>query len=187
MLLYKIALFLHVSGALMLCTAMAIEWLGVINIRKVDTLEGIREFVLNYSRLKKIGGAAIILILIPGIYMMVVVWHGAAWIMIGFIGLILLGAIGGGITGRKMRAIENLLTDKNTMTPQLETFLSDKAFLFSIKIRTAIFLGIIFLMTVKTDLVDSLITLAAAIVFGFVPLKVKTFSKEIQNIEQELN
>ncbi len=185
--LYKIALFLHVTGSLMLCGAIAIEWLCLVNIRKTEVIESVKQSIINYSKLSVIGPIAIGLILIPGIYMMAAVWHGAAWILMGFLGLVFIGVLGGSITGRKMRNIKKMLSNESVMEPKLKSSLTDKALLFSIKIRTTIFLGIIFLMTIKPALPGSLITLAASIALGFVPLKAGIHTREIKNVKHELN
>lgn len=83
--LYKIALFLHVIGALLVCAAIAIEWLCIINIRKAGTIERIKDSVLNFSKIGKIGDTGALLILVPGIYMMVAVWHDAKWGVFGLL------------------------------------------------------------------------------------------------------
>jgi hypothetical protein len=178
--LYKLALFLHVAGALLLCSAIVIEWLCVINIRKMKNIENVKEWVSNYLKLTILGPAVIGLILISGIYMMIVVWHDTAWIIFGFIGIILIAVIGGSIIGRKMRIINKMIPNENNISGRLEPLLTDKAFLFSIKIRTAIFIGIIFLMTYKPELAGSIITLITSIVLGFVPLG-KDSSLKIRN------
>jgi|GEM_PF-4333499 len=69
--LYKIVLFLHVSGALLLFAAITIEWFFIMNIRKAGSLENIKGSLTLYSFFSKIGQISMILILFPGIYMMV--------------------------------------------------------------------------------------------------------------------
>ncbi len=171
--LYRIALFLHVTGALMLFAAIAIEWLFVINIRKAMAIENIKKSYLNYPKLTAIGSIAIFLILIPGIYMTAVVWKNASWILIAFIGMILLAVIGGALTGRKMKGIKKVISNENNISPALRSLLNDNSLILSLKIRTAVLMGIIYLMTVKPDLTGSVLTLIVSIILGFIPIKTK--------------
>jgi hypothetical protein len=174
--LYKIALFLHVTGALLLFAALAIEWLCIANIKKARTIEHIKESVLNYSKAGALGGIAAILILVPGIYMMVTVWNDARWGMGGFLGLILIGQIGNIVIGRKMKKVKTILKTGNGESQALATLLQNKSFWLVAKVRTAIFFGVIFLMTVKPGLEGSIITLAVSILLGALPLRVKNYT-----------
>ena len=169
--LYKIALFLHIIGALMLCAAIAIEWLCIINLKKADTIAAIKASISNYSRLGIIGGLSMALILIPGIYMMVTVWQEAAWIIISFIALILIGVIGGAVSGRKMNKVKKVLKNEDSGSSKLRELLQGDALWVSIKLRTAIFIGVIFMMTIKTDLPGSILTLCISALAGFLPLQ----------------
>lgn len=157
----------------MLFGAMAIEWLHVINFRKAETVENVLKSVSNYSKMNIIGSIALVLVLIPGVYMMVVAWTTAMWASIGFIGLLLMGAFSGMITSRKIKQIKKMLPGESTVGPKLKSSLTDNALLFSVKIRTTLLVGIIFLMTVKPDLIGSIITIVVSFALGFVPLKIK--------------
>jgi hypothetical protein len=170
--LYKIALFLHVTGALMLCASITIEWLFIINIRKAKTAERIDELVFNYSKAGRVGDIGAILILLPGIYMMVTVWDDARWAILGLFGLILIAIIGGITIGRKMKKTRELIKSENNSLEAL-ALLKDNSLWLSIKIRTAIFFGVIFLMTVKPQLAGSIITIAISIMLGALPLQME--------------
>ena len=185
--IYRIALFLHVTGALMLFAALAIEWLFVINIRKAMAIESIKKSFFNYPKLTAIGSIAIFLILIPGIYMMAVVWKNASWIIIAFIGMILLAIIGGAVTGRKMKAINKIVSNENNVSGELRSLLNNNSLILSLKIRTAVFLGIIYLMTVKPSLTGSIITLIASVIIGFIPLKTNAKTNKFLEAEQKIN
>ena len=181
---YKIALFLHVTGALMLFASMVIEWLSIINIRKASIPENIKTSIFNYSKLAVIGPISILLILIPGIYMMAVVWKNASWIIIAFIGMILLAIIGGAVTGRKMKAINKIVSDENNVSGELRSLLNNNSLILSLKIRTAVFLGIIYLMTVKPSLTGSIVTLIVSVFLGYIPLKTKANTSGVLKAEQ---
>ena len=176
---YRIALFLHVTGALLLFAAMAIEWLFVINIRKATAIENIKKSFFNYAKLKAIGSIAIFLILIPGIYMTALVWKNASWILIAFIGMILLAVIGGALTGRKMKGIKKVVSNENNISAELRSLINDNSLILSLKIRTAVLMGIIYLMTVKPDLTGSILTIIISVILGFIPIKSKADVSEV--------
>lgn len=171
----------------MLCAAIAIEWLCIINIRKADAIDRIKESVFNYSKVGIIGDIAAVLILIPGIYMMVVVWDDARWGIFGLLGLILIGLIGGIVTGRKMKKIRKIIKMENKSSQELGKLLQNNSLWFSIKMRTAIFLGVIFLMTVKPELAGSIITIAISIILGALPLPMRYYPSvtEVKHVMQQ--
>lgn len=168
--LYLVALFLHVAGALMLAAAVGIEWLCVIGLRNAATVESARGSLSTYSKLGMIGGIGTFLILIPGIYMAAVAWHGAGWVAIGFLGLVLIGAIGGIMTGRKMRKMKNDAGGLRDMTSEFRKRTLDNLLVLSIRLRTMLLIGIVYMMTVKTSMSGSIIVLVISIVLGFLPL-----------------
>ena len=183
---YKIALFLHVSGALLLAGVMAIEWIDVIQIRKADIVEKIQDSVLNYANMNKIGGPAMILIIITGFYMAAKAWRGpeSIWMVFGFIGLLLLGAIGGMMTGRKISKVRKMIKKEKSISKEAGILQNDRSIWVSIRLRTAIFLGIIFLMTVQPGLLASILTLVISIILGFIPVNIK--ANTVTNSAQEL-
>lgn len=185
--IYSIALFLHITGALMLFASISIEWLCVINMRNSTVVETIKESIFNYSRLTAINLTAMILILIPGIYMMAVVWKNASWISIAFIGIILLAVVGGAVTGRKMKIIKKIMSKENNISPLLRSLLNDNSLMLSIKMRTTISLGIIFLMAVKPDMIGSIVTLVTSVIIGFLPLKTKTRTSEVMEAGRKVD
>ena len=168
--LYLVALFLHVTGALMLAGAMAIEWLSLIGLRKAASVDRARESLSIYSKLSMVGGIGMFLILIPGIYMGVVAWPNAAWVAIGFVGIILIGAIGGIMNGRKMRTMKEDASGLQDLTPEFRQRAADSSLVLSIRLRTMLLLGIVYMMTVKTAMAASVIVLIVSILLGFFPI-----------------
>lgn len=65
------------------------------------------------------------------------------------------------------------MKENNAHSQELEKLINDNSLWFSIKMRTAIFLGVIFLMTVKPELEGSIITIFVSIILGALPLRMK--------------
>lgn len=168
--LYTISLYLHIVGALTLFFAVGIEWMCLINLRKSETRENVFTWLNYFSVLKKIFPISFFLLLIPGIYMMTEIWMNAAWAIFGIIGLLSLSISGSILSGKKMIAIKKEAAKSEDEFPlsKLLQKVKDKYFWNSFLIRGFVAVGIVFLMTFKTNFVDSVIVLAVSILLGYI-------------------
>ena len=108
-----------------------------------------------------------LVLLIAGFYMTAVAWGGVAWITVAFGSLIVLGVLGGVLTGPRMAAIRHSMGEETgTISPTLYQLIHHPLLSLSIRLRIAMVLGIVFLMSVKPALVESLVTMGVAIVLG---------------------
>ncbi|HEY3062210.1 MAG TPA: hypothetical protein VGL99_24835 [Chloroflexota bacterium] len=164
--LYQIAVFVHVLGAVGLFGAMVLEWVILARIQHIATAEQAREWVGGYSVIRRLSPAALAALLLAGIYMAIVNWGGATWIVVAFIAFLLLPPLGM-ISGLRMPGITRDLEHQHgPLQPALRRRLADPLFLASIQVRTAIAVGILFLMTVKPDMTASIAAIGVAIVVG---------------------
>jgi undecaprenyl pyrophosphate phosphatase UppP len=167
--LYFISLFLHVTGALLYSASLAIEWLSFTKLKKADSSDKFNDWLSIYSSLHMLSGIAWVLILFPGIYLMVFVWHNIAWANIALAGFLLLAIVGSMITGMRMKPIKNEMKN-NGFSEDIKNKLNDQMLNFSLKARTTLTIGIVFLMTIKPGLSDSIMTLVIALLLGFWPV-----------------
>ncbi len=168
--LYLIALFLHVTGALMLAAAVATEWVCLAVLRKSSTSGNAADSLSTYAKASMTGEIGLVIILIPGIYMAAVAWRTAAWVAVGFVALIMIGAIGGAMSGKKIRAMKDDASKLRDITPEFRKRTLDNSLGLSIRLRTFIILGVVFMMTVKPTLAVSLIVLIISVILGFLPI-----------------
>jgi hypothetical protein len=167
--LYSIALFLHVAGALALFAALALEWVGLAGLRRATAVEQVREWGGIWQVLPRIAPIAMATLLISGIYMTAVAWGRTAWwIGLGLAGMVFLGALG----SRSARSLAGVVRDAAAATGPLSAAvrgqLADTRSWASVRIRVAVALGVVFLMTVRPGLAGSLITMGVAAVVGLV-------------------
>jgi hypothetical protein len=183
--LYTISLYLHITGALVLFSAIGIEWMCLTNLRKCESRENIRTWLNHSSVLRKFFSTAFFLLLIPGLYMMFDIWQNAAFAIIGIIGLLVLSISGGAVSGKRLAAIGKAAAKSEAESPTFELLLKvkDKFFWNSFLIRTCVALGIVFLMTVKTDFTNSLIVISISIVLGYLAAKISNPSEAVQRAE----
>jgi hypothetical protein len=165
--LYSAALFLHIVGALGLFAALALEWAGLTNLRRVRSVGQFRDWAGLLQGLRRIGGPSGLTLTITGVYLTVARWGSQPWIILGLIGLVLVAVMGAVVTGRRLGSIAKDLADEVELSPALRRRIQDPVLLLSAWLRTGIGLGTVALMSAKPGLAGSLIILGGA---GFLGL-----------------
>lgn len=165
--LYSIALFLHIVGALGLFVALGLEWASLSYLRRAETVEQAREWLSMLNVQRRIYPISWLAILIPGFYMAAIAWRATAWIPTALGAVVLLAVLGAALTGRRMVPIgQSVATESGSISSPLRQRLDDPLLWASLRIRTAIALGIVFLMSVKPELIGSLLTIGVAVILG---------------------
>jgi hypothetical protein len=134
---YSIALFVHIVGALLLFALLAIEGVGL--------RAGIPTAQLN----RILGPISALAILLPGLYMMKAQWGWAGWIVVGITSWVLIAVVG---------AFTGISVMRGTM--------SNRAATVSWLIRIGMALGVVFDMTVKPDLLLSVVSVLVGVIVG---------------------
>ena len=164
---YSIALFLHIVGALGIFVALGLEWTGLWQIRSVMTPQQVGGWMRILKSVRKFGFASMLTTVVTGIYMMVAVWGGEAWIIVTVGSLVLMIALAQVVTAPRMMAIGRALaTEKAPLSQTFHSLANNPLLWISLQTRVAIALGIIFLKIAKPDWDGSLITIGVAIVLG---------------------
>jgi hypothetical protein len=135
--LYSIALFIHIVGALLLFVLLTIEGIAL--------RQGFRAARLN----RVLGPVSALTILVPGVYMTVSQWGWKGWIVVSITAWVLI-AVAGAATGI------GLLAGR----------LNARAAAASWSIRVGMSLGVVFVMTVKPELLLAMIAVAAGVALG---------------------
>jgi hypothetical protein len=167
MTLYSIVLFLHVVAALAYFVGFGLEWASLVHVRRASTAEQAREWLGLRAWVMPLGLTSLVLILLSGLYMAATLVGWMGWIVVALASLILIAIIGATLTGLRIGAIEKAAAaESGPLSPALRQRLNDPLLLTSIQTRTAIALGIVFLMAVQPDLAGALLTIGIAIVLG---------------------
>ncbi|MFN2190626.1 MAG: hypothetical protein ACK2T3_17840 [Candidatus Promineifilaceae bacterium] len=166
---YSIALYLHIVGALGFFVALGLEWTGLSQLRSAMTLEQARGWMGILKNVRKVGFVSMLTAVITGIYLMVRVWGGEAWIIVTLGSLVLVIALAQVVTAPRMAAIgQALVTEKGPISQNFHNLANNPLLWISIQTRVTIALGIVFLKIAKPDLGGSLLTIGVAIVLGIV-------------------
>lgn len=148
--LYAIAIFLHIVGALALSAAIGLEWAAQHHIRRARTVGQVREWLKLFAAVHRVAGPAAVTILVTGVYMSATQWGRQPWIGLGLVGLVIMAVLAPVLTGRRARTIAQAIpTADGPIPPAVGRRITDPVLRLSLWLRTAIGLGVVYLMAVK--------------------------------------
>lgn len=159
---YNTVLFLHILGAMGMFAVVGLEWTALRPLRRATTSEGVQTWLRVLRPASRLGPASMLTLLLTGFYMTAALRTRMAWVMVSMVGLIVLGILAGGLTGRRIKAIRRGLSasEPGALSPELQRLVRHPALWISLQLRTGLFLGIVFVMTTKPAMLGSLLTLA---------------------------
>jgi hypothetical protein len=168
--LYSLVLFAHIVGVLGMFIGMGLQWMALFSLRHTQSMAQVRAWgrvVAIAGRLGPIAGA---LVIGAGIYLMVAAWRlTTAWIVVALVAIVVMMLFGMGIAARRSKAIGRLAAEQqpsDTISGELRRRIDDPALWVATQVAGAVALGIVFLMTVKPNLLASLLALAVSLVAG---------------------
>jgi hypothetical protein len=165
---YVLLKFVHVLGAVGFFAAFASEWLGAEELRRASAAEQARHAISISNRVRWVGAPSLVLALGSGIYLASSAWSWqVGWIAISLGALLLMPILGGAVNGRKIAALEKALPASGPLDESWRARVGDPLLSLSLRVRIAIALGIVFLMTVKpVETWRALAVMAAAMIAG---------------------
>lgn len=165
---YSLLVFVHVLGAVGLFAAAGIEAVSLGRLRSARTSAGARTWLELVQTSGRLAPAAMLAVLVTGIWMGVTVWGHPWWMLDALLATLAAGALGGAVTGRRMRQLGQALA-VGAGPEKSETFrslLSGRALVVSLRLRLALVIGIVALMTMKPPPLHSAVILAASFAAG---------------------
>ena len=168
MTLYSVLLYVHVVTALGVFAALALEAVTLFRLRQSEASAEVRAWIDLVPGLPQMTMATFVLLLLSGIYLTVQIsgWT-LAWPKLAMAALVLIGPFGA-ISGRRMRAIRNILHASNPNESELIGRLHDPFLKLSLSLRISLVLGIVLLMTAKPGMAESLSIVGAFALLGIV-------------------
>jgi hypothetical protein len=170
---YKIALFLHILGALGFFIAIGVFYVAVLGVRRAQTVGSIKLWTGAAAGVSRIlFPISFLVVVIAGIYMVVTVWgEKAPWAGVALIAFLILGVGATFIQGRRMAALGQSAAgqpDNAPVTDALQAQAHDAVTWVSVNASAAFAIGIVYLMTLKPDAIGSVIALLISLVVGLV-------------------
>jgi hypothetical protein len=164
---YTFALFLHILGGFGLIAALAIEATALRGMRSAPTAEQALGWMVMMRTVRILAPASLALILVMGLYLMASAWGWRAWIVGGLVALLLVGVVGGALTGTRMARLGPAVgRASGPLSNDLRQMLRDPVLVLSSRVRIGLVLATLFLMSVKPASVWVLVVLAAAVLIG---------------------
>lgn len=166
--LYTLALFTHIVGVLGLFICVSFELAGLFGLRRARLLEEIRAWNSLHQVITWAFPLAALLTLGAGLFLALDAWGWKVpWIDVAFFAFIAMGLLGRLNASRHQQLHRALGEAPSGPVPaELRPQLHDAVLWFSTLLLTALGLGVVFLMTVKPDLLGSLLALAITILIG---------------------
>jgi hypothetical protein len=168
---YTFALFVHISGAIGLFIAVSLVVVAFVRMRQASTLEQVRE----WASVANLAGKSIVfislVILAPALYMVIIAWGFATpWVLASLITFVVLAIMGATMNGRNIERIFVMAqaTSLAFVPDELRTQLMAPQLWLSEGIRLTLLTGILSLMTIKPDMLFSLLILVAMLILGII-------------------
>jgi hypothetical protein len=183
--LYHVALFAHITGALIYFVGVGLEVIVLRNLLRANRRAG-RSVATDRSRddqaLPAMHGAHPRRGRLRGAHRMGI-W--TAWIDVALAALIVFNVLGSLVNGQRFRAIGQLagVSPGGEITDDLKRRIYDPTLRTSIHIMGAAALSIVFLMTVKPGLLGALATITAAVAVGWLSTLIR---EERQRAQMEV-
>lgn len=111
---YSIALFLHITGVMGISVALGLEWTGLWQIQRAISADQARGWMGMLKGVRRVGFASMLISVLTGVYMMLTVWGGVAWVTVSIGALVLVIALAQALTAPRMTAIGRALMTAST-------------------------------------------------------------------------
>ena len=164
--LYSILIFAHVLGAVALFAALGIEVAAFRRLREARAVDQAGTWMGPLREAGRLGPAAMVTILIAGVWMMALRWGAEPWIITALVGLVVMAVLGAALTRRTMGRLGTSLAGGSPQLPADFRALVEGPLRISLWLRLAIAVGILGLMTVKPEAFGSLMIMGAAVALG---------------------
>ena len=170
--LYALALFAHLVGVLSLFIGMGLQWTVLIGFRRAQTMAQLRLWSSLLRPVAMLGPLSVVLILLAGGYMMFTAWGiGTSWIVVSIGAMLLMAALGMGITVRKLRVVQRAAVDggvSDVISSELRHHIYIPMLWISAHLASGIAVGIVFMMATKPSWLVSLFVMAVTLALGAV-------------------
>ncbi|HEY7347918.1 MAG TPA: hypothetical protein VH599_06320 [Ktedonobacterales bacterium] len=167
--LYHLALFVHISGAVLWFIGLGLVWLGLNRLRQAERVEQVCEVSALLAVLERLFALSVVLLLGGGLYMTITTWgFTLAWLDAAPVTLAALPIVGPGVNGRRLTRIRQtaLAEPDGPLSASLRAQTTDPVLIFWSRIVALLGWWMVFLMTLKPDLFGTLAALGVAVGLG---------------------
>ena len=166
MTLRSLLVFIHVVSAMGVFGTLAIEGALLVRLRRAAGTAEMLDALSGFRLLRILAPVTLAPTMMSGMYLVRTVWGWhAAWINVAAASLVLTVVVGVTTTALRVAHLAKAGADGESRGLQAD-FRRDPLLSVSFLVRAAVFVGIVFLMTVKPELEESLAGISAATAVG---------------------
>jgi hypothetical protein len=149
---------------------LGIETMALRGFRRANTLAETRTWMGLLAVPARLGPITLLTTLASGVWLMAKWWGPQPWILTALVAIAVMAVVGGVASRRAMQRIGKALPSETgpELSAAFRSLRSSPALALSHRLRTAVGVGILALMTMKPGAAGSLLILAAAIVAGLI-------------------
>lgn len=163
--IYPLLVFLHVLGAVGMFAAWGVEMVAVSQLRQAVTVDQARTAMGLRRGSAPMAPVAMFTALGTGLWMMGVRWGLRPWIVTALAGLVLIVSVGIVLARHAMPRLAAALEGAEQRLPG-SVHAAREILVTSLRLRVAIGVGVLGLMTMKPGALESVTIMAAAIAIG---------------------
>jgi hypothetical protein len=162
---YSSVVFLHVLAAIGLFAALVIEWMSLRLLQRSASYEQGRESMAVWGLVAKVGGPATLVALASGIYLArsISAWN-RSWVAVAIPTMIVIAIAGVPSARIRKRLAKLIAVNAGSLPDELRTQLTPRTWAASLRVRTALLLGLVYEMTAKPT--EGVLTIVAFAVLG---------------------
>src|SRR5215831_11951225 len=171
MTLYTLALFLHIIGAIGTFIGVSVWLFAAMALRRAQSVGQVRALTSLIQPSGVLAILSILLLGVAGFYMAITVWgERATWIIVATISFLLLAPFGVFVIDPRLRALAKAAATlpDGPLPASLAVRARDPLVEMGLSGYIAVLLGIVYLMTNKPPLLDSILAMVVATVIGLV-------------------
>jgi len=170
MTVYSAVLFLHLAGSLVLFAALVLEWFGVDFLHHAISAEQAHlGFRLTAVAPRLAGPSAAVIVLSGGYLSAHIAGWRQGWVQVSLLTVLVIAVVGIAFSGPQMRALRKVQFEPTGRLPSdVRLRLQDSRLLVSICLRSALLLGVVFLMASRTGFAESLAAMGCAAILGLI-------------------
>lgn len=162
---YSLLILLHVTGAVGIFAAWGMEAVLLQRLREAVTIVEARTGTRSLRRRGRLAPVAMLTVVATGIWMMAAAWGGQAWMVTALAAVVIIGMTGSALGGRAISRLDGALAGEPERLPD-DFDLAVGLLTISLRLRFAIGIGILGLMTIKPAVTGSLAIMATALTAG---------------------
>jgi Predicted integral membrane protein (DUF2269) len=169
--MYEVALFVHVSAAMVLFGGVALEVVGALGLRRARTVEQVRLYCKVLKPTEPMFPAAAVGLVVAGLYMAISRWSfDTPFVTVGLVGLVTIAAQGFSIQARTWKAVDKAAEEApdGPVPAELRTLMLDPLSWASTGAACLAAVGAVAIMTLKPGWIACISIVAVLWVVGFV-------------------